>query len=122
MGNSIDLTPMLKALGDPTRRRIYDFLRSCACPVAVDEAGAVRRATGPTVGDVCCRIMGIYGQGQSTVSHHLKELRTVGLIVMERRGKHIICGIDDEARKTLAAYFAADVSVNTSPDTECCEE
>ena len=32
----------------------------------------------------------------STVSHHLKELRRSGLIRMERRGKNIICWVDQE--------------------------
>jgi ArsR family transcriptional regulator, arsenate/arsenite/antimonite-responsive transcriptional repressor len=121
MGNAFDLTLMLKALGDPTRRRIYDFLRTCCCPVAVDAGGAVRPAGGPTVGDVCCQIIGGNGQGQSTISHHLKELRTAGLIVMERRGKHIICGIDDESRRALAAYFAGELAGIPAVAGECCD-
>ena len=35
----LDLVPMFKALGDPTRLQIFAFLRSCCCPVAVEETG-----------------------------------------------------------------------------------
>jgi ArsR family transcriptional regulator len=115
MKNAHDLTAMFKALGDPTRRRIFEFLRSCSGPVAVDDTGDVRPAGGPTVGDVCCRITGSATQAQSTISHHLKELRIAGLIAMERRGKHIVCSVDPEAHRALAAYFA-----DESANSRCC--
>ena len=70
---------VFKALGDPTRLRIFDFLRSCCCPVAVEEGGDVRPVDGPTVGEVCCRVTGAE-RINSTISHHLKELRLAGLI------------------------------------------
>ena len=53
--SSAGIAAMCKALGDPTRLRILEFLRSCCCPVAVDETGEVRRTQGPTAGEVCCR-------------------------------------------------------------------
>jgi ArsR family transcriptional regulator, arsenate/arsenite/antimonite-responsive transcriptional repressor len=95
---------MFKALGDPTRLRIFEFLRSCCGPVAVGEGGEVRPVTGPTVGEVCCQVTGA-GRITSTVSFHLKELRNAGLITMERRGKNMICGIDRDAVGRLAAYL-----------------
>jgi len=99
------IAAMCKALGDPTRLRIYEFLRSCACEVAVDEHGEVRPAQGPTAGEVCCRITGSE-RITSTISFHLKELRLAGLIAVERRGKHMVCSVNAEAAETLAAYFA----------------
>ena len=120
MGNSQDLTIMFKALGDPTRRRIFDFLRSCCCPVAVDDNGDVRPASSPTVGDVCCQITGSTEQSQSTISHHLKELRTAGLIAMERRGKHIICSVDQEALIALSAYFDGSGKLIGVQPADCC--
>ena len=47
-----DAAAMFKALGDPTRLHIFEFLRACCCPVAVDESGDVRPVVGPTVGEV----------------------------------------------------------------------
>src|SRR5258708_5997944 len=98
---------MFKALGDPTRLRIFEFLRSCCCPVAVEETGDVRPVSGPTVGEVCCHVTGAV-QINSKISFHLKELRLAGLIHVERRGKNIICGVDREAVAALAAYLSGE--------------
>ena len=105
---------MFKALGDPTRLRIFEFLRSCCGPVAVGDSGEVRPVEGPTVGEVCCQVTGVE-RITSTISHHLKELRQAGLITMERRGKNMICGINQEAVAALAAYLA-------EPAAECCDD
>lgn len=99
-----DLAARFKALGDPTRLRIFAFLRECRCPVAVGEAGEVRPLQGPTAGEVCCHVTG-EEKITSSISFHLKELRQAGLITMERRGKHMICGVDPEALDELAAFF-----------------
>lgn len=95
---------MFKALGDPTRLRIYECLRSCCCPIALGEEGEVRPVVGPSVGEVCCQVTGVE-KITSTMSFHLKELRTAGLITMERRGKYMICAIKPDVLSELAAYF-----------------
>jgi len=96
-----------KALGDPTRLRIFNFLRSCCCPVALGESGEVRPVNGPTVGEVCCQVTGA-DKITSTISFHLKELRNAGLITMEKRGKNMICSVDGEAVRNLAATLVID--------------
>ncbi len=109
---------MFKALGDPTRLRIFEFLcRQCG-PVAVEDNGDVRPVLGPTVGEVCCHITGA-GRINSTISHHLKELRLAGLITIERRGKNMICGVNREAVASLASYLGGVVSLLKSSD--CCD-
>jgi ArsR family transcriptional regulator len=105
------LAAMFKALGDPTRLRIYCFLRGCCGPVAVEETGEVRTVSGPTVGEVCCRITGAE-RITSTVSHHLKELRTAGLITVERRGRNMVCGINHLALRELTEWLG--------DDEDCC--
>jgi len=90
MSERLPRAAMFKALGDPTRLRIFEFLCSCCCPVTVEETGEARTVDGPTAGEVCCRVTGSE-QITSTVSFHLKELRLAGLITMERRGKTMIC-------------------------------
>lgn len=37
----------------------------------------------------------------STVSHHIKELRHAGIIVVERRGKNIECWLNEEAVQAM---------------------
>jgi DNA-binding transcriptional ArsR family regulator len=100
---------MLTALGDPMRRKVFAFLRSCCCAVTVDEeTGEARPVCSITVGEVCCAVP----VAPATVSQHLKALREAGLIVTERDGKYIRCGVDPRALDRLAAYF--------STDTNCC--
>ncbi len=119
MSEELDLPAMFKALGDPTRLRIFDFLCSCCCPVAVEETGDVRPVSGPTVGEVCCQVLGT-DKIPSSVSFHLKELRLAGLITMERRGKNMICGIRKETVVQLAAYFSRSIADVKSGDY--CEQ
>jgi len=106
---------MFKALGDPTRLRIFEFLRSCRSAVAIEETGEVRPVSGPTVGEVCCHVTGAE-RINSKISHHLKELRLAGLIIVERRGKNMICSINPEVLAKLAAYFGRNEQDN---DCEC---
>jgi len=113
-----DVAAMFKALGDPTRLHIFEFLRSCCCPVAVEETGDVRPVVGPTVGEVCCHVTGAE-QINSKISHHLKELRLAGLITVERRGKNMICGVNREAVAALASYLGGEVS-DTNESNSCC--
>ena len=110
------IAAMFKALGDPTRLRIFEFLRGCCCPVAVGEGGEVRPVVGPTVGEVCCSVTGA-DKITSTVSHHLKELRLAGLITVERRGKNMICGVNLEAVALLIDYLG-ESSLGQARD--CC--
>jgi ArsR family transcriptional regulator len=111
----VDRATMFKALGEPTRLRIYDFLRTCCCLVAVDDIGDVRPVVGPTVGEVCCQVTGA-DRITSTISEHLKELREAGLITIDRKGRNMLCGVNMEAAAGLAAYFQ-----ETPPgSTDCC--
>jgi ArsR family transcriptional regulator len=118
MNEANDISVMFKALGDPTRLRIFEFLRDCCCPVSVEETGDVRPVLGPTVGEVCCQVFGV-DKITSSVSFHLKELRLAGLVTMERRGKNMICGINRDAAAMLAAYFGE--TNPTLKNNDCCE-
>ena len=113
----LDAAAMFKALGDPTRLHIFEFLRSCCCPVAVEASGDVRPVVGPTVGEVCCHVTGAE-QINSKISHHLKELRLAGLITVERRGKNMICGVNRTAVAALAAYLGE--TSNGDNSGSCC--
>jgi len=111
-----DAALMFKALGDPTRLRIFQFLSGGCCEVAIEDDGNVRRIEGPTVGDVCCHITGT-DKITSTISFHLKELRICNLITMEKRGRYMVCAANREA-----ADFLSDILKNqTTPKEACCE-
>ena len=117
MNEASDFSVMFKALGDPTRLRIFEFLCDCCCPVAVEETGDVRPVLGPTVGEVCCQVTGA-DKITSSISFHLKELRLAGLVTMERRGKNMICGVNRQAVARLAAYLSQSITDTESGD--CC--
>jgi ArsR family transcriptional regulator len=127
------LAAMFKALGDPTRLRIFEFLRGC-CPVAVERSGGVRsvcftRPGGkreeqpPSVGEICCHITG-EERITSTLSHHLKELRLAGLLTAQRAGKHVIYAVNPEAVSVLVRYLGASPKLGGSPKQKkrkgCC--
>jgi len=120
VSDATELATLFKALGDPTRLRIFQFLRSCASDVEIDESGQCRPAGSLSVGEVCCRLE----QSTSTVSHHLKELRLAGLIQTEKQGRWIYCSVNPAALELIRSFaeeslFCADVSPTEL--TACCK-
>ncbi len=115
---------MFKALGDPTRLRIFEILCSCCDSTTVDvltieKSGNIRPVQGSTVGEICCRLNGTE-RITSTMSHHLKELRLAGLITMERSGKNVICRVNRTALGELLAYLSG--HEQRMSNGECCCE
>jgi ArsR family transcriptional regulator len=108
------LAALFKALGDPTRLRIFEFLRCCNREVEIDEAGQCRPADSLSVGEVCCRL----DQSMSTVSHHLKELRLAGLIRTEKRGRWIYCSVNPASLELIRGFL--DRPKNTEETTDGC--
>ncbi len=100
-----ELSAMLKALGEPSRLKIFQFLCSCSSNFSIDEEANVRPVNGVTVGDVCCNLTG-ENTITSTASHHLKELRYAGLITMEKKGKNMLCSINQDNVKKLSNYLS----------------
>ncbi len=82
---------MLKALADPVRLRLLSIIAShsgreaCVCEIS----------EGITV-------------GQPTISHHLKVLRTAGLIDSERRGSWVYYRVIPEALQQLSTVLGTD--------------
>ncbi|MCE0764398.1 metalloregulator ArsR/SmtB family transcription factor [Pseudonocardia kujensis] len=66
---AVELAAAFKALGDPVRLRLLSL-------IAAHEGG-----------EACvCDISGAFELTGPTISHHLKVLRTAGLVTSERRG------------------------------------
>lgn len=116
MNNRVDISRMFKALGDPTRLHIYEFLRAQNCEVAVGNSGEVQVTCGPTAGEICCHITG-EPEINSTISHHLRELRLANLITMERRGKNMICSINLDSSIILSEFINGN---GITVEKRCC--
>lgn len=66
---AVDYAPLFKALGDPVRLRLFSMIAS-------HEGG-----------EACvCDLTEAFDLSGPTISHHLKALRTAGLVDSERRG------------------------------------
>ncbi len=70
---ALEIAMRLKALADPMRVRLLSLILTCEA------------ADPPTTGVLA----GIVGLAESTVSHHLGQLRTAGLIGSQRRGMSV---------------------------------
>ncbi len=97
--NPIELAEVFKALSHPHRLTILRRLVDC-CPPGTkwDE----KEQMGACVGDLGEGL----GIAASTLSHHIKELRRVGIIQVERRGQKVECMIDPEKIQMLVDFFS----------------
>jgi DNA-binding transcriptional ArsR family regulator len=104
----------LRALADPSRARIVEFLADVCCHRAevTDDGGVI----GPTAGEVCCHITG-QPVINSTISHHLAELEAAGLIDRSRQGKTTICRLRPEKLRAMAEVL---VQLSEGGDGKCC--
>lgn len=88
-----ELAIRLKALADPARLRLmsliasHDGAEACVCDVSV----------------------GI-DLTQPTISHHLKVLRTAGLLTAERRGSWVYYRVVPDALQKLSQVLGADLA------------
>ncbi len=97
---SARLAAAFGALSNPHRLELFRRLLAC-CPhgtaCAVESAAAAR-------------CVGELGEGlaiaPSTLSHHIKELRTAGLITVRRNGKNVECRVEPAVVEELAALFS----------------
>jgi ArsR family transcriptional regulator, arsenate/arsenite/antimonite-responsive transcriptional repressor len=80
--NTVDISSLLKAIGDEHRLEILRMLSG---------------------GEMCaCEIHGPLGIPQNLASHHLKALRDAGLVKTRREGRWIIYSLNPERLKTLS--------------------
>ena len=88
-----------KGLAHPHRLRIFlDLFARCRPGVGCCAESTVSACVGELG-----RPLAI---SPSTVSHHLKELRQSGLLMMERHGKTVECWINPQVLKDLALLFS----------------
>jgi ArsR family transcriptional regulator, arsenate/arsenite/antimonite-responsive transcriptional repressor len=94
-----ELAAMFKALGDPVRLRLLSLIAS--------HPG----------GEACvCEISATFDVSQPTISHHLKLLRSAGLLDCERRGTWVYYwAIPSALRQLSSALHADDRALTTRP-------
>jgi ArsR family transcriptional regulator len=99
---AVELAAMFKALGDPVRLRLLSLIAS--------HPG----------GQACvCEISSSFDVSQPTISHHLKLLRSAGLLDCERRGTWVYYWVIPSALQQLSSVLHVEErSVQTNP--ECC--
>nr|WP_206066567.1 metalloregulator ArsR/SmtB family transcription factor [Nonomuraea sp. FMUSA5-5] len=86
--DAAELATLLKAVADPVRLRLLSMIGS--------HAG----------GEACvCDLTDAFDLTAPTISHHLKVLRTVGLIDGERRGTWVYYRVIPETVSRLGALF-----------------
>ena len=95
------LADIFKALSNPNRLKIFLRLSTCCRPGTVGIFNENTEADTMFIGDLGKEL----AVGKPTVSHHIKELRRVGIIQTERRGQNIACWIDPDIIEQLKAFF-----------------
>jgi ArsR family transcriptional regulator len=83
-----NMAKIAKALGDPIRLTLVDVLRKHAGKVCV------------------CELVPLFDVSQSTLSHHLKKLRDVGILDSERRGLWAYYYVNPEELDELSAWLS----------------
>ncbi|HEX2286194.1 MAG TPA: metalloregulator ArsR/SmtB family transcription factor [Mycobacterium sp.] len=91
MAAAAELAAKLKAMSDPVRLRLLSVVAS------------------RTGGEACvCELSEGIDLSQPTISHHLKVLRTAGLLHSERRGSWVYYRVIPEALQQLSELLGAD--------------
>jgi ArsR family transcriptional regulator, arsenate/arsenite/antimonite-responsive transcriptional repressor len=90
-----ELAPLFKAVADPVRLRLLSL-------IACHEGG-----------EACvCDLTGAFELTAPTISHHLKVLKTAGLIDSQRRGTWVYYWINPSVLVRLSAVLAPRVEVS----------
>lgn len=94
---AVELAAMFKALSDPVRLRLLSLVAS--------HPG----------GQACvCEISETFDVSQPTISHHLKTLRSAGLLDCERRGTWVYYWVIPSALQQLSSLLCVDTRESAS--------
>lgn len=90
----MDIASQLKALADPARLRIIEFLRrpDAGCCVLPDKVCA-------------CDIERLVGLSQPAISHHMKILTQAGLISGEKQGRWMYYRLEPAAFAAVVDFL-----------------
>jgi ArsR family transcriptional regulator len=82
-------TAILKALADPKRFQLLEKIAKAPCPIG------------------CAEALATLAVAPATLSHHIKELETAGLIYTRRQGKFVFLSLNPDVWSSLVASLAA---------------
>jgi len=88
------LAKALRALAHPNRLAIFERIHDDGLCCHTDRRG-----------NTVCAIAEDFRLALSTVSHHLKELRSAGLITCERRGQQVMCAVNHQTLGRVLAQL-----------------
>jgi len=97
--NHHTLAKALRALANPNRLAIFERIHDDGLCCRTDRKG-----------NTVCAIADDFELALSTVSHHLKELRSAGLITCERHGQQVICAVNHDMLGRVLALLAGTAS------------
>lgn len=90
-----------KLLGEEAAQEAADRAKALSDPTRLTLAGALREG-----GELCvCDLSWIVGRSQNLVSHHLRHLRSHGLVRSRRDGKLVMYSLTNEGTSLLAAVL-----------------
>ncbi len=92
--NYEDLATKLKALADPVRLNILEFLRQ-----------PIESCCSQSDGVCACDFETLLGLSQPTVSHHMKLLVQAGLVRSEKRGRWVYYEIETATFAQISQYL-----------------
>jgi len=96
-------------LGDGEAQKAADRARALSDPTRLTLATALREG-----GELCvCDLSWIAERKQALVSHHLRTLRSEGLVSSRRDGKLVMYSLTDEGRSLLSAVLGEEAGVRS---------
>lgn len=97
-----NISLLLRQLGDGNRLRLFWIL--CHCEECVINLSAMMEMSSPAI------------------SHHLKQLRTNGLITSRRDGKEVYYRVSDHASAQMLRQFVEKLVDQTGPHADAGED
>lgn len=95
-----------RLLGEERAQEAAERARALSDPTRLTLAGALGEA-GDAGGELCvCDLAWISGRSQNLVSHHMRTLRSLGLVGSRRDGKLVMYRLTESGKALLRAVLA----------------